>query len=626
MSEHTTHLLGQRRFGPLFLTQFLGAFNDNVFKNALVLLIAFRSGKILGLDPAVVVQLAAGLFVLPFFLFSAMAGQIADKFDKARLIRLVKLVEIGIAALGLAGFMTEHVELLLGALFLLGLHSTFFGPIKYSILPQHLHPDELVAGNAWVESGTFVAILTGSVLAGVLMAVKPLGPTLAGLACLLIALAGYLACRAIPSAPPSGAQSAINLNPFTEIAANLRMAGTNRTVFHAMMGISWFWFYGAIFLSQFAPFVKDVLGGDELLVTTLLATFIVGIALGSFLCERLSAKHVEIGLVPLGSLGLTLFGIDLWWSCPAVPTPGIAVADFLADPRHWRLLADLVLIGVAGGFYTVPLYALLQARARPEQRSRIIAANNILNAAFMVVSALFAGGALAAGASIPQVFLITALMNAAVAFYIYRLVPEFMMRLIVWFLMHAVYRLRTRGLEHIPDEGPAVLVCNHVSFVDALLIVAACRRPIRFVMDHRIFALPVLNFVFRENRAIPIAAGRDDPELLARAYEEIAAALEAGDVVGLFPEGAITHDGEIGPFKNGIARIVARNPVPVVPLALRGLWGSFFSRQGGRAMSRPFRRRPWSRVELLAAPPVPPTEVTPAGLREQVLALRGEMR
>lgn len=626
MSTASSNLLSQRRFGPLFLTQFLGAFNDNVFKNALVLMVAFHSGKILGMEPAVVVQLAAGLFVLPFFLFSAMAGQIADKFEKTRLIRIIKLVEIVIATLGLVGFATAHAELLLAALFLLGLHSTFFGPIKYSILPQHLHPDELVAGNAWVESGTFVAILLGSILAGVLMAIKPWGATLSGIACVIVAVAGYLASRSIPLAPPSGAQPPINLNPFSEISANLRMAYQNRTVFHSMMGISWFWFYGAIFLSQFAPFVKEVLGGNELLVTALLATFIVGIAAGSFLCERLSGKHVEIGLVPLGSIGLTVFGVDLWWSCPAAPTPGIGVMAFFADPAHWRLLLDLVLIGVAGGFYTVPLYALIQERAKPEERSRIIAANNILNAAFMVVSAIFAGGALAAGVTIPQIFLITALMNVAIALYIYKLVPEFLMRLIVWALMHLVYRLRTRGLEHIPQSGPAVLVCNHVSYVDALLIIAACRRPIRFVMHHKIFKLPVLNFVFRENRAIPVASGKEDPALLERAYDEIAAALAAGELIGIFPEGEITYDGEVASFKGGATKIVHRTPVPVVPMALRGLWGSFFSRKDGPAMRKPFRRGLWSRVELVAGEPVQPAEVSPAMLRERVMALRGDMR
>jgi 1-acyl-sn-glycerol-3-phosphate acyltransferase len=332
---------------------------------------------------------------------------------------------------------------------------------------------------------------------------------------------------------------------------------------------------------------------------------------------------VEIGLVPLGSLGLTVFGIDLWWNCPAMPSTDITVATFFADPAHWRLIADLLLIGVAGGFYTVPLYALIQLRAEPQERSRIIAANNILNAGFMVVSALFAGSALAAGLSIPQIFLVTALMNVAIALYIYKLVPEFLMRLIVWTLMHTVYRLKVRDLHHIPEQGAAVVICNHVSFVDALIITAACRRPIRFVMDHAIFRIPVLNFVFRENRAIPIASARENPELLAKAYDDIAAALAAGELVGIFPEGAITRDGELAEFKGGVRKIVERTPVPVIPLALRGLWGSFFSRKDGAAMTKPFRRGLWNRVELVAGAAVMPDQANPEHLYQTVLALRG---
>lgn len=619
-------LLFAPRFGPIFLTQFLGAFNDNVFKNALVLLVAFQSGRILGLEPAIVVQLASGLFILPFFLFSAMAGQIADKFDKARIVRIVKLVEIGIAATAAAGFTSSHAELLLAALFLMGLHSTFFGPLKYAILPQHLHADELVAGNAWVESGTFVAILIGSVVAGLLMSIKPQGATLAGLACVAVAIAGYFASRFIPAAPPSAPSLKISFNPFTETMRNIRMARENRTVFHSLMGISWFWFYGAIFLTQFAPFVKQVLGGGELMATALLATFIVGIALGSFLCERLSGKHVEIGLVPLGSIGLTLFGIDLWLASPTVAPHDVGVLGFFADPHHWRLIFDLVMIGVSGGFYTVPLYAMIQARSKPEERSRIIAANNILNAAFMVVSAVFAGAALAGGVSIPGIFLITAVMNVAIAFYVYKLVPEFLMRFLVWMLMHSVYRLKTRGLEHIPVEGAAIIVCNHVSYVDALIITAASRRPIRFVMDHNIFKIPLANFIFRENRAIPIAPAKEDAALLEQAYNEIAAALEAGELVGIFPEGGITRDGEIQPFKNGIARVLERTPVPVVPMALRGLWDSAFARKPGSSVLRAVRRGIWSGVALHVGAARAPKQADPQSLQAEVARLRGDVR
>jgi 1-acyl-sn-glycerol-3-phosphate acyltransferase len=302
----------------------------------------------------------------------------------------------------------------------------------------------------------------------------------------------------------------------------------------------------------------------------------------------------------------------------------VSLGEFVRDAGHWRILADLVLIGMFGGFYIVPLYALIQTRSEPSHRSRVIAGNNILNALFMVAAALLAIGLFQAGLTIPQLFLATALLNAVVAIYIYTLVPEFLMRFLVWLLIHSVYRLEKSGLEHIPEEGPAVLVCNHVSFVDALIIAAACRRPIRFVMDHHIFRIPVLNFVFRTGRAIPIASARENPELLERAYDEIARGLEQGDLIAIFPEGRITDTGELYPFRSGIRRIIDRTPVPVVPMALRGLWGNFFSRKYGAAMSKPSRLRPFSRIGLALGAPLEPRAVTPEGLQAQVLSLRGE--
>jgi hypothetical protein len=291
-----------------------------------------------------------------------------------------------------------------------------------------------------------------------------------------------------------------------------------------------------------------------------------------------------------------------------------------------RVLADLTFIGIFGGFYIVPLYALIQMRSEPSHRSRIIAGNNILNALFIVGAAGIAIGLFAAGLTIPQLLLITALLNAVVAIYIYTLVPEFLMRFLVWLLIHSVYRLDKSGLENIPDEGPAVLVCNHVSFVDALILAAACRRPIRFVMDHVRYKTPVLNFIFRTGRAIPIASSRDAPELLNKAYDEIAKGLEQGDLICIFPEGRCTDDGEMHTFRPGIKRIVERTPVPVVPMALRGLWGGFFTRKDGPAMSNPTRIRPFAKISLVVDKPVPPQQVTPEGLQAQVLALRGDWR
>ena len=623
MSQQSA-LLRTRRFAPLFATQFLGAFNDNVLKNAMVVLLTFQAARWTTLRPEILANLAAGLFILPFFLFSATSGQLADKYDKARLARLSKLLEIAIIAIAGIGFALHSIEVLFASLFLMGLQSTLFGPVKYAILPQHLRSEELVGGNALIEAGTFVAILLGTLLGG-LLAASESGMTLITATGLVVAIAGYLSSRAIPVAVPPVPELRIGRNPLVETCRTIGYSREDRTVFLSILGISWFWLFGALFLAQFPAYTKDILGGSETSVTLLLAIFTVGIGMGSLFCERLSAGRIELGLVPLGSIGMTVFALDMAFATPSSPATNAGALALLAQGTTWRVLFDLAMIGTFGGFFIVPLYALVQERSNPEQRARIIAANNILNAAFMVVGAIAAAGFLAAGLTIPQLFAVAAVCNAAVALFIYGLVPEFLLRFIVWMLIHVLYRLRAKGLEAVPTEGPAVVVCNHVSFVDALVIMAACKRPIRFVMDHTIFGWPVLNFVFRTSKAIPIAPAKENPAMMEGAFDEVAAALSAGDLVGIFPEGKITADGDINPFRPGITRILERNPVPVVPMALRGLWGSFFSRKDGPAMSRPFRRGLFSKIELVGGAAVLATEVTPKRLQAEVTALRGEM-
>jgi len=619
-------LMRERRFAPFFWTQFLGAANDNVFKNALVIFVAFQAAGMTSMDPNTLVNLAGAVFIAPFMLLSATGGQLADKFEKSRLIRAIKLFEIAIMAVGLAGFWMRDLATLFAALALMGVHSTLFGPVKYAILPQHLKPEELVGGNGLVEMGTFVAILAGTIAGGLVVAAGPNGPLWAGALAIAIAVAGWLASRAIPETPAVDPKLAFAWNPFIESWRNLVFASRNRVVWLSMMGISWFWFYGAVFLAQFAGFARDHLGGNETVVTALLALFSVGVGTGSLLCERMSRRRVELGLVPFGSIGLTLFAVDLWFASRGLAASSIAGLDvFVANPAHWRVAADLVLIGVFGGFYIVPLYALIQERSEPSHRSRIIAANNILNAVFMVVAALAAILLLKAGLSMPDLFLVTGLMNAAVALFIYLLVPEFLMRFLAWLLINAVYHMRTEGLGNVPDEGPCVVVCNHVSYVDAVAIAACVRRPVRFVMDHRIFTTPVLSFIFRTMGAIPIAPAREDPALKDRAFAQAADVLARGEVLGIFPEGRLTPDGELGDFRPGLSEILERTPAPVVPMALRGLWGSFFSRSAnGKAMRR--LRGLFSRITLVAGAPIGPRDATPERLRDEVLALRGGQR
>jgi len=625
MSEPTQfRLLRTRRFAPFFATQALGAFNDNAFRQAMIVLVAFH----LGLSDAQVgfySNLAPALFILPFFLFSASAGQLAEKYEKTRLIRYVKLFEIAAMLLAAFAFHAKNVPLLLGVLFLMGLHSTMFGPIKYAILPQALREEELVGGNGLVEMGTSLSILFGMIAGGSLMAIAGYGPTAASLLVVGVAIAGWSVSRAIPPAPPTAPELRFNWNPFSETWRVLGFVRRDRTVFNSVLGISWFWFFGGVFTAQLPNYTKLFLGGGESVAILVLALFSIGVGVGSLLCERLSGRKVEIGLVPFGSIGLSLFGIDLYFAQPGIATTsGLGALAFLAAPGHWRIALDMTLLGVFAGFYIVPLFALVQSRTPRHELSRVIAGNNILNALFMVAAAAFGIGLARAGLSIPQIFLATALLNAAVAIYIYTLVPEFLMRFLSWILVNTLYRIRSEGLEHVPEEGPALLVCNHVSYMDALIVAGCVRRPIRFVMYYRIFDVPVMRFIFRTARAIPIAGAKEDAALLARAFDAIDAALAEGDVVCIFPEGGLTRDGAIAPFRPGVERILERRSVPVVPMALRGLWGSVWSRRDSMLGRARLPRRLRARIELVVGAPLAAAQADAAMLEQRVRELRGD--
>lgn len=446
-------LLGERRFSPFFGVQFLGAMNDNVFKQGLVILFAYHTASFTAMSSDVLQNVAQALFILPYFLFSATAGQLADKYEKSRLITITVALELLCMGLGAWGLVTQNLNLLLAALFLGGVQSTIFGPVKYAILPQVLNDRELVGGNALVETGTSIAILMGMILGGWMIAQPGWGVIGSAIATMSFSALGIVLSRAIPKAPAADPSLCINWNPVTETWRNFQFTRQNRVVFLSILGISWFWFYGAMLATQFPNLSKNVLGGSEHVVTLLLTIFSVGIGLGSLLCERLSDHKLEIGLVPFGSIGLSLFGIDLWAATAgyAPPVGGITPAAFLSDGALVRVAADLFLIGVFGGFYIVPLYALIQSRSAKSHRSRIIAGNNILNAAFIVAAAALAIVLLGAGATIPQVILVTAVLNALVALYIFTLVPEFLTRFATWILSHSVYRLTKAGLKRTPE-------------------------------------------------------------------------------------------------------------------------------------------------------------------------------
>jgi 1-acyl-sn-glycerol-3-phosphate acyltransferase len=624
-------LLKQRRFAPFFWTQFTGAANDNLFKFAFTVMVTYQLG-VSWLPPAMAGLVIGALFILPFLLFSATSGQLTDKFEKTRVIRFVKNLEVVIMLVAAFGFTNHDVNLqvpvLLGCTFLMGLHSTLFGPVKFAYLPQALTERELTGGNGMVEMGTFVAILIGNIVGGLIISIPQVGPQYVAVACVALALTGRLVAQFIPLAPATDPKLKINWNPFTETWRNLKVARQNIVVFRSMLGISWMWFFGATFLSLFPSFAKDIMHGNEQVASLLLVVFSIGIATGSLLCEVLSKRHVEIGLVPLGAIGMSVFAIDLYFSARGLPaSPVMSLSAFIVQPAHWRVMADLALLSLFAGLYSVPMYALIQLRSQPTHRARIIAANNILNALFMIVSAILAGAFLKAEFTIPQVFLFVGVANAVVAFYIFMLVPEYLLRFVAFMVSRCIYRFKVTGDQYLPTQGAAILTCNHVSFVDPVLLMAASPRPIHFVMDHRIFKTPVLGGFFKLVKAIPIAPRSEDPVMYEAAFEAAAKVLRDGDLLAIFPEGGLTKDGELQPFKGGIMKILANAQrdgldVPVIPMALTNLWGSFFSRvEQGKAMVKPFRRGLFSRVGLTVGSPLAAADVAPEALQSRVAQL-----
>jgi 1-acyl-sn-glycerol-3-phosphate acyltransferase len=736
-------LLKQRRFLPFFIVQALGAFNDNVYRQAIIALLFY-----MGVNPeerTLYTNLAPALFILPYFLFSATAGQIAEKLEKSRLIRITTTMEIVIMSLAAIGFITQNMTLLLIALFGTGLQSTLFGPVKYSILPSVLKPEELTGGNGLVEMGTSISILTGMIFGGMIFVIAGShGPVAAATAIITLAVLGNLVSRSIPRIDAGDPSLRINWNPIPETLAILRLTRKQLAVRNAILGVSWFWFIGTVLTAQLPTYAEinlgsglnhmefsgprqtvksghlylgstelEILGGDlrfsedslepsskphllraksdqlridagdlrfapndptvpstgleiqsgylelesghvELAPSHLamvgqdetsssakvtgslhlrsggsalyifaLALFSIGTGIGSLLCEKLSGRTVEIGLVPLGSFGISCFMLDLYFANPGEALAnGLTVSNFLQQPGSWRTVMDLTGIGLFAGFFIVPLFALIQSRTPKQEISRVIAGLNIQNSLFIVAAAVI--GIVVQrflGWTIPQVFLALAIVNLTIAIYIFSIVPEFLMRFVSWLMVRTLYRLRVHGIERIPDEGPVLIVCNHVSYMDALILSASIPRPVHFVMYYKIFNIPVMSWIFRTAKAIPIASVKEDPDLMHRAFDEVDHALEEGEIVGIFPEGALTRDGEIAPFKAGVERIAERHPVTVVPIALKGMWASMWSRkEGGMRLPRRFR----AHVDVIVGEAIPAGEPVQAQkLEAQVRAIRG---
>ncbi|MDP1557995.1 MAG: acyl-[ACP]--phospholipid O-acyltransferase [Nitrosomonas sp.] len=591
------HLLRTKRFLPLFLTQFLGAFNDNIFKNALVILITYSVAEDSTLSPQIMVTIAAGIFILPFFLFSTTAGQLADKYNKTRLIQIIKFIEILLMLGATIGFFLGSVNLLLLVLFLMGTQSAFFGPLKYGILPDQLHKTELIGGNALIGTGTFISILMGTILGGLLILTVD-GTTIISTLVIAIALFGWLCSLYIPATQPAAPDLTLKYNIFVETSAIIQHIKRNPIVFRSILGISWFWLFGATFLSQFPTFSKNIIGGDEQVVTLFLAVFSIGIGIGSLLCNKLLKGEIAATYVPLGILGMTIFTLDLYFASGNVVNGNqgglIGVAVFLQTLTHWRILMDLLGIAICGGIYIVPLYALIQNRTEEAYRSRTIAGNNIMNALFMVVSALGVSLMLARDFSVTEVFLTIAILNSLVAIYISSLLPEPLAKSFLRGIFHILYRLDIKGLENFQKLGDqSIIVANHLSLLDAALIGAAVPERVSFAMNTHIarqrWIKPFLLF------ADTLALDPTNPMSTRILIDHV----KKGNKIVIFPEGRLTMTGSLMKIYEGPAMIADKSGAQILPVILSGAQYTPFSKLRGKVCIRLFPR-----ITLTFMPPV----------------------
>lgn len=612
-------LMQSRYFRPFFWTQALGAFNDNVFKQVVLLLITFVAVPRHHWDGSMANNVAAALFLAPFMLCSAWGGLLADTWDKSRLIRALKAFEVISMVVGAIAIWCEAFILLLATLCLVGVQAALFGPVKYAILPQHVPRHHLVAANAWIEMGTFLAILLGTMLAGgLVMLPGSTGRAIIGLTLIVVALLGLWAANKVPSALPEGAAQA----RYTR--GSFREAWRFKSMRYTIIGISLFWFLGASYLTQLPQWVSDVAGGNEGMVSVLLGAFAVGVGLGAFLYAKLSVGRLELGLVPLGALLIAVCGILFAYSGHDGPLVDSSLSAHFWDGRLSRMCLELIGIGIGGGLYIMPLYLFMQLRSEVSHRARMVAVNNIVNAVFMILASVFAVIVMTVLGQSLQVFMalvaLTALIIAAVCVCHD---PRPCLRILIFIGIRCAYKLRVKGRANIPEEGAAVVVCNHISYMDALILGGACPRPLKFVMDTPAYESLWLNGFCRLAGAIPIntARPRGAGASTRRALEQIKSALAKGEVVMIFPEGRLTRNGEIGSFQRGIERIIEQSPVPVIPAALSGLWGSW----GSHKDTPPFSGWPRSfhaRVRLLFGTPIPAKDVTRECLYSKVSKLK----
>lgn len=620
-------LMRERSFAPFFWTQATGAFNDNLFKQLLLLLLTYVAVPQHGWSAGVVNNLAAGLFILPFLLFSAWGGALADATDKRRLIIGLKWLELVTMALAAIMIWYQLFIPLLALLLLAGVQAALFGPVKYAILPQQVARNRLMGANAWVELGTFIAILAGTVLAGSLTSLPDSWASIAmGGMLVLVSLVGLVSAYLVPPAPAKR-ETRVGWRPLALSIDVMGIAMRRRRLLNTMLGISLFWFLGTSYLTQLPQWVAREPHGDGSVVSFMLGAFAVGIGLGALICARLSAGRIETGLISLGALLIGVAGLD--FAHHGAMHYGDRVYPLLTLMKEWRLwwmFLDLVLIGIGGGLLIVPLYMRLQTESEDEIRSRIIAANNILNALFMVLASGF--GVLVLGiiqATLHFYLAFIALLALVGGILLALRYPAPVLRIAIFIALRCGYRMRLYGRQNIPDTGPALVMCNHVSYMDALMLGGTSPRILRFMMDTPAYESRWLNWFCRIAGAIPVDLSKRNPKDVRRALNEVSTALRNGEIVMIFPEGRLTRDGNIGEFRRGIENILKRDPVPVIPAAISGLWGSWGSYRNGR----PFKRWPTRfrrKVRLGFGTPVPYTQWNDTRvLRDRVIQLKEEL-
>jgi len=618
-------LMQSRFFAPFFWAQAASAFNDNFFKQILLLSVTYVAVPDKGWNAGFVNNLAAALFILPFMLFSATGGVLADSMEKTRLIRLLKWVELVAMCLAAVMLLVHAYIPLLALLLVAGIQAALFGPVKYAILPQHVPGGLLVSANAWIEMGTFLAILLGTLLAGGLFSSSGGASLLMGGGMIVVSLIGLLSAYRIPEAPPKH-YSPIKWQPFKQSVDVMRSVWKQPLLFRAVLGISLFWLLGTSYLTQLPLWAATIAHGDSATVSFMLAAFALGIGVGALWCSRLSAGRTEVGIVPFGALIIGFAGFDFAHHNAFIHNDHIrALGELVGHWRIWWCFIDLALVGVGGGLYIIPLYMILQTRSARHERSRVIAANNIMNAVFMILATGLGVLVLSVmGASINVFFSLIAFIAWVMCVAILIKNPRPGIRICMFIALRCCYRLRLSGRQNIPSEGAALVVCNHVSYMDALLLGGTSPRLLRFMMDAPAYESPWLNWFCRLAGAIPVDLSKRNPKDVRRALNEVSAALRNGDVVMVFPEGRLTRDGEVGDFRRGIEKMLAQDPVPVIPAATSGLWGSWGSYKAGKPFMRwPTRLR--RRVRIGFGAPIDPRTLDRFELRRRVIELKKEL-